>query len=262
MIFFSSFFQFNSSPTFNLGFYLGNCLNQKLFGNFWKCSPWFSQPTCFMMPNTSFFTPYMDNISTPPLMTGFDTFSYSGGNSSCNFGTWNNFGEIAFTMQTYNTSKSKKKVGNTADLKWWTAQGYCKEKGEKLAKISEEYTRFGVNNDGTINKNKKKNPDEFTHNCAKYVKSAIEESGLGDYENGNACDMPEILRKNKKFKEISPDGVDLKALPAGCVLCYNKGSQGYSSEYGHVEISQGDGTATSDGTTHYIKKPDVIFIPV
>ena len=68
---------------------------------------------------------------------------------------------------------------------------------------------------------------------------------------------------NKNFKEISTSKIDVKDLPAGCVLVYNRGSQGYSSEYGHTEITTGDGRAVSDGITkHLFKKPDAIFVPV
>ena len=71
-----------------------------------------------------------------------------------------------------------------------------------------------------------------------------------------------MLRGNSNFKEISVNGVNVKELPAGCVLVFEKGAQGYSKEYGHVEITIGDGRGVSDGITQNLKTPSAIFIPV
>lgn len=99
--------------------------------------------------------------------------------------------------------------------------------------------------------------------CAAYVKSSIQASNLGSYKYGHAYQMPEILRNNPNFKEISPEGVDVSKLPAGCILVYDKGAQGYNKKYGHTEITTGDGRAVSDGITeHLYKKPSNIFVPV
>lgn len=98
--------------------------------------------------------------------------------------------------------------------------------------------------------------------CAKYVKTAIKDSGLGSYTSGHAYQMKEILNNNPNFKQISTDNIDVKDLPAGCVLVYDRGAQGYSSSYGHVEITTGDGRAVSDGITNNLRKPSAVFIPV
>ena len=103
----------------------------------------------------------------------------------------------------------------------------------------------------------------WTGYCARYVKNSIQASGLGSYQYGHAYQMSNILRNNKNFKEISPEGVNVKDLPAGCVLVYGKGVEGYSNNYGHTEITTGDGRAVSDGITRNLhKKPSAIFIPV
>ena len=123
--------------------------------------------------------------------------------------------------------------------------GYDASAGEKLAKTA---LRKAVG---------------WTGYCARYVKKAIEKAGLGSYESGHAFQMSSILRKNKNFKEISPDAVDVSKLPAGCILVYGKGKSGYSSSYGHTEITTGDGRAVSDGITKNLhKKPTAIFMPV
>ena len=74
--------------------------------------------------------------------------------------------------------------------------------------------------------------------------------------------MADVLKNNKNFKQISPEGVDLKKLPAGCVLVFGRGKSGYSSSYGHTEITTGTGKAVSDGITNNLRKPSAIFIPV
>lgn len=103
----------------------------------------------------------------------------------------------------------------------------------------------------------------FVGKCARYVKNAIASCGLGKYVSGNACDMISILRRNKNFREISPAGVDLKSLPAGCILVYGKGVSKYSRRYGHTEITTGNGKAVSDGITNNIRSNvTAIFIPV
>ena len=102
----------------------------------------------------------------------------------------------------------------------------------------------------------------FDGQCAKHVKTAIQNAGLGAYQSGHAYQMDTILSKNSNFKQISAEGIDLKKLPAGCVLVYEKGVSRYSSEYGHVEITLGDGTAVSGGRTRNLRAGAKIFVPV
>lgn len=124
--------------------------------------------------------------------------------------------------------------------------GYNKRKGRKLAK---EIAKVSSHNG-------------FDNYCARHVKEAIASAGLGEVKPGHAYNLAGILDDNKNFKEISTDGLDLKSLPAGCVLVYDKGVSGYSSQYGHTEITIGDGTAGSGGITNNIRKGARVFIPV
>ena len=94
------------------------------------------------------------------------------------------------------------------------------------------------------------------------MKNAIQACGLGKYEYGDAYKMTGILRKNSHFKEISPNSVNVKDLPAGCVIVFDRGMYEYSDKYGHVEITTGDGRGVSDGVTTNLQKPSAIFMPV
>lgn len=100
--------------------------------------------------------------------------------------------------------------------------------------------------------------------CARAVKHAISDAGLGAYESGNACDIPDILRKNSNFKEVKVSGNDLAKLPAGCVIAYDRGAAGYSSKYGHVEIKGEGNEAISFYVNKNIKPSDnvTVFVPV
>ena len=121
---------------------------------------------------------------------------------------------------------------------------YNKQKGEKLAK--------------TV----RRNAVGFQGDCAKYVRIALEQSGLGTGERGDGYEYAGILSRNENFKEISTSGINLSNLPAGCVLVYNRGTSGYSRQYGHVEITLGNGKAVSDGITNNIRKGARVFVPV
>ena len=124
--------------------------------------------------------------------------------------------------------------------------GYSRTKARKLAKeIGKMSTEGG-----------------FDNYCARHVKEAIQYAGLGEYQNGHAYQMPAILANNKNFKEISTKGLDLSSLPAGCILVYDRGVSGYSSQYGHTEITLGDGTAGCGGITHNIRSGARVFVPV
>ncbi len=159
-----------------------------------------------------------------------------------------NFNFMDFTKNSKVLSQKPAKVSLTQNTSLKNvAQIYNKEKGIKLANEAIE----GLS---TAQKGY----------CARAVKSAISDAGLGAYESGNADDMPEILRRNSNFKEVKVKGTDLAKLPAGCVIAYDRGAAGYSSRYGHVEI-KGDGNqAISFFVNNNIKPSDnvSVFVPV
>lgn len=102
----------------------------------------------------------------------------------------------------------------------------------------------------------------FRNRCAASVKRAIEAAGLGKYQSGHGYQLADILSRNTNFREIFASGLDLSKLPAGCILVYDRGVAGYSSRYGHTEITLGNGSAASDGITHNIKQGARVFVPV
>ena len=185
-------------------------------------------------------------------------------NSSNPFGMFNDFSKIKLPMpissgNMYNTtttstlSPSSKRVSLHSEMlddlyssdssSKWSRYGYDASAGARLA---------GVARDNSVG---------FTGYCARYVKTAISDAGLGNYEYGHAYQMDDILRRNNNFREI-PASTDVRSLPAGCVLVFNQGSRGYSSSYGHTEITDGKGHGISDGVTHNLRQPDAIFMPV
>ena len=106
------------------------------------------------------------------------------------------------------------------------------------------------------------NTKGFQGDCALYVRLALEKCGLGTGERGDGYEYSRILSRNNNFKEISTAGINLSDLPAGCVLVYGKGTSGYSSSAGHVEITLGNGQAASDGVTNNIRQGARVFVPV
>lgn len=110
-----------------------------------------------------------------------------------------------------------------------------------------------------------KNASNSSHGlCAKYVRIAVENTGLGGYGTGHGYQWANILKNNPNFKEINVSGSELSSLPAGCIIVYDRGDQGYSSKYGHVEITLGNGRAASDFLNKRIKPSDKahVFVPV
>lgn len=203
------------------------------------------------MASNFMFNPINPTYSLNPI--SFSSFNMF--NTSNPINMWNSISFPSFNM--FNTgnnifanllnfcSKNEKyKINSNGILQSIKDAGYDQNKGLKLARIAQ------------------KNAVGFKHKCATYVKKAIEESGLGKYESGHAYECANILKKNKNFKEISTTGLDLSKLPAGCVLVYGKKVAKYSPQYGHVEITLGNGKAASDGITNKIRPGARVFVPV
>jgi len=59
----------------------------------------------------------------------------------------------------------------------------------------------------------------------------------------NAAANPGLLYQTFRMKRLS---VSPRSAPRGAVIVWDRGCNGYSSTHGHIEVSQGDGTACSD----------------
>ncbi len=185
---------------------------------------------CFTRQNFSFMSPFLN-------FNNFDTSNFSTNNSG--FSHSRSIGD-SFTKTT------KPSIIMNSDNIDLSEYGYDAEKGERLA------TYMNNNIAG-----------KWINQCAKYVKNGIQACGLGQYKNGDAHDCIKILSRNNNFKQIDASDIDVKKLPAGCILVYGKGVAGYSQKYGHVEVTLGNGTAASDNITQNPKNnPTAIFIPV
>ena len=198
--------------------------NPNPWGNFYNPMPVFN-----FTPFNFSFTPALNFLNFTPSSFSFTPFS----NTNSLF---SNIKSKSSSKTDFKFTNYSKKSLNEAD--------YNKQKGEKLAAVA------------------KNNATGFNNTCALKVRLALEKCGLGTGERGDGYEYARILSNNKNFKEISTSGLDLSDLPAGCILVYNKGTAGYSSEYGHVEITLGNGKAVSDGITNNIKQGARVFIPV
>jgi len=276
MTFCNMFFNYNFATGYALGNYLGNKLDNFLFGNrSGSCccngnSGWWGYTYYQSAPMFGVTNPFLNTYSFQSVQTfnfdfgnnwgTFDTYSF-GNTAGTNFdyGGWNNTNNWNFStpwsQPVNNTKKSTKPKREYANID----EDYNYSIGQKLADIAIENSskRYDINR----NYLGPKEPDEFTNLCGTYVSMAIEKAGLGEIR-GDGYMFADKLRNSNKFKEISVEDVNWTDLPPGCILCYDKGSQKYSEDSGHVEITTGEKTAISDGTTHNIRKPDAIFIPV
>lgn len=181
---------------------------------------------------------YTNNVYPYNFSAGIGLFNFDKSYTN----PYKSFGNY-FIRDTKSIRLSGNKVNNKPSLDLKNV-GYNPSKGQKLANIA------------------KQNATGFKKLCATYVKKDIEQAGLGKYEYGHAYQCDDILDRNPNFKEISTKGLDLTALPAGCVLVYDRGVARYSKQYGHIEITDGNGNAFSDGKTKHIKPGAKVYVPV
>ncbi|MBQ7764083.1 CHAP domain-containing protein [bacterium] len=250
MAFYNFFVNFNinfAQPRFGVNF---GCFSTP---NFFPTMPFFPQYN-----NISLFNglPFLQQYTNPSFINPPSIFNSQINfqpqyNNNCPYfsNTTNYLGNTSYAPNfdtfSYTTNvQASCSISQNHSSKNTFLKEYNKNRGEKLANIA------------------LKNSVGWTEYCAKYVKKAIKEAGLGDCGAGHAYQMSNILANNPNFKKLSSNNVNVKELPAGCVLVYDKGAQGYSKEYGHVEITTGDGRGVSDGITQNLRKPSAIFIPV
>ena len=249
--FFNQFtFNFNQPYTLNQ-----NIFTQPYFNNNFNFSHNTQQ---FKSDNRLNYSSVFNYPSTPISISDF----YSTNTTSIN----NAPISTSFNKTTSSISATTKRDNQTPKTSTKTTGllgEYNANKGNKLANIAMHNAGYIIDSSTKKITSRTKDPDKFTSYCTRYVKAAIRDAGLGEYYNANsAYQMTSYLRKNDNFKEIS-SSTPLKDIPAGCILVYDRGVGGYSSEDGHIEIKTNDGRAVSDGITDNLyKRPSHIFMPV
>ena len=156
-----------------------------------------------------------------------------------------NFSKLT-TKKTTNFDFSHYKFDTSVKFSSLKEAGYNKKLAKKLAKDVAEHAE-----------------SRPTGYCARYVSNAMERLGIVG-KRGDAWELRDSLRNNPHFKEVDIRSINVKNLPAGCVLVYQRGAAGYSSKYGHVEITLGNGKAASDFINNNIKTSSnmSVFVPV
>lgn len=197
------------------------------------------------MPFNNFYNPFISNPLTMNIFGSMQSMPAPNPNNTLSVVNSSPTTNIFGFLNTQSANNNVK-IKTTLKLPELKEAGYNKKKGEELAKIISARSTY----------------EGFDNFCARNVKKAIQDAGLGRYEYGHGYQMADILSRNKNFKEISTKNINLSKLPAGCILVYDKGIAGYSSEYGHTEITLGDGRAASGGITRNIRNGARVFIPV
>lgn len=222
----------------------------------------------FNQPMMNFFNPFvMSNFFTPfaNFAPQQSIFPYYSNRNYDNY--YNETQAVSIfahnTNRTSRISRPQKTSSSSTAVKTTTSKSiskqekpYSKINGEKLAK--------------KIVENLPTDRDPENPLCAKYVKEAVEDCGLGEYVKGNGAYCKYIFRANQNFKEIKSD--NFSKLPAGSVVVYNandkvtfkNGATGTIGKDGHVLIALGDGRGCSDILEDEIaySKNAYTFIPV
>lgn len=277
MAFYNYFANFNISnfgfrPTFNFNFGFNIGLNTLMFNS---CNFFRPLVSCFYNPYNLYN--YNFNAMPMPSLTNINNSIFSNNIYQSSSDSWTpttyyadtytpNLTNISLSNEFSAPSFTPKEFTATNDYKW----GEFKIKTVQSSSSSSQKSKFtGTLEDYNAENGKKlarialaNSPKTWKKECATYVKNAIKDAGLGEYETGDAHEVDNILAKNPNFKQISTENIDVNELPAGCILVYEKGVQGYDKNYGHVEITTGDKRGVSDGITNNLREPSSIFIPV
>lgn len=220
--------------------------------NFWSGYSPYQAISYSFMPASWFDGNYFNNFTMPLSNFQMPKFNFDNIWDNWNFNNFN--GNISVKETNTDTFvKSAEKNYSTNNI---SADNILEEynpvKGEMLANIALQGRQF----------NSWKSVPNGKEMCAFFVIKALEQAGMSNGMRGHAYQMADILQNNINFKQISPDNIDVNDLPAGCITVYKRGSQGYSEDFGHVEVTTGDGEGISQAITYNLKKPDAIFIPV
>lgn len=83
--------------------------------------------------------------------------------------------------------------------------------------------------------------------CLAGVQDALQSFGCKDQRLPSAYMKADQLAGDPNFKEVKVSANDLKNLPPGCIIVWNRSGDGSAfGQHGHIQITQGGGKATSD----------------
>ncbi|HNW26778.1 MAG TPA: hypothetical protein PKI94_08335 [Candidatus Gastranaerophilaceae bacterium] len=119
---------------------------------------------------------------------------------------------------------------------------YNAELGNTFANIANKNAR----STGTIGK------------CLKGVRLALDWAGLhkGGSMGASAYQAVGNLSNNKNFKQVQVSRNDLKNLPAGCIIVWNRTSK---NPHGHIAVTLGNGKEASDHVQNLITNMNASF---
>lgn len=137
------------------------------------------------------------------------------------------------------TAQTKKTVISQMSNNDKEFEDVLKEKGVQYnAEVGHEVTTYALN----------KARNKSDGDCALFVNDAFECTG-NNIGRGHAHEKNDKIEElaSDKFTKIELDTPDdLRKLPAGSVVVYEKGACGYSNVHGHVFIATGNGRGVSD----------------
>ena len=215
-------------------------------------------------------------------MPCFNLFSYMNSMPASNFSNFSSMFTPTYTLPSFGNltiSSSTDETTSSSSTKTYsgsitTISAYSNKKETLLKNIAQNDTKFEeqLKEKGVVyNKDLGHNLASYiiahttntTGRCAHYVNNALEEYNI-DPKRGDAYTRADVLAADKNFTEVQVNSKeDLKSLPGGAVVVYDRGACNYSDDFGHVFIATGNGGAASDHLQNQIKFGDGIrvFIP-
>lgn len=168
---------------------------------------------------------------------------------------YNPYSEFWFgfpTTSTYTTPTPYLPPEQKAEYK--NLPGFDVKSAERLADTAVENTTRVINERTNTFTRDTKPRNLSTGNCGRFVKRALLDTCLMEYQWVHACDMDTRFRNDPNFREIDLSKIDDPTkLPKGCILVYETDS-GYSREHGHIAITLGDGRVVSDFIEEHPRK--------
>lgn len=248
---------YNASPAlFNFGFPFNFNCTPASFTGFNLVNPFFFELfnplMLFNNANLNFSLPNPFNFSTDNL------------NNTLPLTTPQAFGNLTMPAPTLSTTpgtKSKSSPGiTTSSIAASSARKatLLKDVDKNDTNFAEQLKEKGVQYNAELGHNLAKytinHTTGETGRCAHYVNNALEEYNINAKRDNHAYTRANVLAADNNFTEIEiKSETDLKSLPAGSVVVYDKGACNYSDEHGHVFIATGNGGAGSDHLQNSIK---------